>query len=121
MWVYVRSKHERLWTVGFYAPDGEWHPESDHHSEETAAERVHYLNGGSAVRADELEQLRAERDLLKQERASWVCLLRGVREELVLAVDIEGDDESPITERLRAAIDDLTRLIGDGTVQEAGA
>jgi len=35
-----------LHTVGFYSPDGEWHPESDHESIEQAAARVHYLNGG---------------------------------------------------------------------------
>ena len=35
-----------LWTVGFYSPDGQFHPESDHESEESARERVHYLNGG---------------------------------------------------------------------------
>jgi hypothetical protein len=45
MYVYVLSE-PGLWTVGFYAPDGQWHPESDHTSEKSAAERVHYLNGG---------------------------------------------------------------------------
>jgi hypothetical protein len=35
-----------LWTVGFYAPNGEWYPESDHNSSQEAAEHVHYLNGG---------------------------------------------------------------------------
>ena len=49
MWVYVRSKSEPLWTVGFYAPDGEWHPDSDHTTMESAAARVHYLNGGSVI------------------------------------------------------------------------
>lgn len=44
-WVY-RKTEPGLWTVGFYSPDGEWHPESDHASAEKAAERVHYLNGG---------------------------------------------------------------------------
>ena len=45
MYVYIQSE-ERLWTVGFYRPDGRWEPESDHDSPEDAAERVHYLNGG---------------------------------------------------------------------------
>ena len=35
-----------LWTVGFYAPDGKWYPDSDWPTKEEAAERVHYLNGG---------------------------------------------------------------------------
>jgi len=40
--VYLTSS---LWTVGFYAPNGEFAPESDHETPESAAERVHYLNG----------------------------------------------------------------------------
>ncbi|MBI9078332.1 MAG: hypothetical protein JEY79_01170 [Pseudodesulfovibrio sp.] len=45
MYVYLRSKHEQLWTVGFYEPSGEWVPESDHDTQDAAAERVAYLNG----------------------------------------------------------------------------
>ena len=45
MYVYIKSE-PRLWTVGFYDPKGEWHPESDHEDPEAAARRVHYLNGG---------------------------------------------------------------------------
>ena len=45
MYVYIQSERT-LWTVGFYSPDGEWHPDSDHSSKEEAAQRVHYLNGG---------------------------------------------------------------------------
>lgn len=44
-WVYVRSD-PGLWTVGFYDPNGKWHPDSDQTSVEAAAARVHYLNGG---------------------------------------------------------------------------
>ena len=36
-----------LYTVGFYAPDGAWHPESDHSDPLDAEARVHYLNGGA--------------------------------------------------------------------------
>ncbi len=48
-YVYRKSTFpgEWLWTVGFYDPKGEWHPESDHDNERAAAERVHYLNGGN--------------------------------------------------------------------------
>lgn len=46
MYVYLRSELN-LWTVGFYKPDGEWEPESDHSTEESAVKRIHYLNGGS--------------------------------------------------------------------------
>jgi len=45
VWVYIRSE-PGLWTVGFYAPDGRFHADSDHNDREEAAERVHYLNGG---------------------------------------------------------------------------
>lgn len=46
-WVYIKSE-PGLWTVGFYEPSDKrkWQPESDHTSEESAAKRVHYLNGG---------------------------------------------------------------------------
>ena len=44
VWVYVRSE-PRLWTVGFYAPDGTWHTDSDHATAEGAAARAAWLNG----------------------------------------------------------------------------
>lgn len=44
-YVYINSE-SGLWTVGFYRPDGTRYPESDHSTPESAAERVHYLNGG---------------------------------------------------------------------------
>jgi hypothetical protein len=52
MWVYLQSEtpgednSDGLWTVGFYAPDGEWIPEMDCKSVEEAAARVSWLNGG---------------------------------------------------------------------------
>lgn len=45
VWVYIRSE-PNLYTVGFYDPDGKWHPDSDYNSREEAAKRCHYLNGG---------------------------------------------------------------------------
>ncbi len=45
-YVYVQTEPE-LWTVGFYKPGGEFEPESDHTRQEDAAERVHFLNGGT--------------------------------------------------------------------------
>ena len=47
MYVYIKTE-AHLWTVGFYAPDGTWHTDSDHDSPESAAERVHWLNGHPA-------------------------------------------------------------------------
>jgi excisionase family DNA binding protein len=43
-YVYLRSD-ARLWTVGFYRPDGVWEPESDWDDSEEAAARTAYLNG----------------------------------------------------------------------------
>lgn len=45
MWVYIQSE-PGLYTVGFYAPNGEWYTDSDWGEREEAVERVHYLNGG---------------------------------------------------------------------------
>jgi len=42
---FYRKSEPNLWTVGFYDPQGEWHPESDHESKEKAAKRVSWLNG----------------------------------------------------------------------------
>jgi len=50
MYVYLRSE-STLWTVGYYAPNGSWEPESDHASAEDAAARVHWLNGGKETDA----------------------------------------------------------------------
>ena len=49
MWVYLQTEREGdgLWTVGFYKPDGSWESESDWGSENEAAARVNYLNGGN--------------------------------------------------------------------------
>ena len=45
MWVYQETE-PFLYTVGFYAPDGTWHTDSDHVDRDKARERVHYINGG---------------------------------------------------------------------------
>ena len=41
-----------LYTVGYYDPSGQWIPESDHESKESAAKRVHYLNGGNDEKSE---------------------------------------------------------------------
>lgn len=46
VWVYIQTE-PRLWTVGFYDPEGKWHPDSEHDGKISASKRVHYLNGGS--------------------------------------------------------------------------
>jgi hypothetical protein len=47
VYVYIYSAAAQVYTVGFYGPDGEWHPESDHRDDADAADRVHWLNGGN--------------------------------------------------------------------------
>lgn len=44
-YVYIQTE-PKLWTVGFFNPDGKFEPESDHKNPEEAASRVHFLNGG---------------------------------------------------------------------------
>lgn len=46
MWVY-ESFEKGLYTVGYYKPNGEWIPDSDHDTREAAAARCHFLNGGT--------------------------------------------------------------------------
>lgn len=43
-----KQTEPQLWTVGHYAPDGKWIPESDHGSQAEASAQVAYLNGGPA-------------------------------------------------------------------------
>jgi hypothetical protein len=50
-YVYLRSEPQ-LWTVGFYAPDGMWIPESDHGSSEDAAKRTAWLNGDAEMQLE---------------------------------------------------------------------
>ena len=44
-YVYIKAGRGDPATVGFYDPDGKWHPESDHDTNELAAQRVAWLNG----------------------------------------------------------------------------
>jgi len=44
MYVYIQSE-PNLFTVGFYDPEGQWHPDKDFERKEDAAERVAWLNG----------------------------------------------------------------------------
>lgn len=48
MYVYIQSE-PTLWTVGFFDPNGGWHPESDFSNRDDAAKRVMELNGGRAA------------------------------------------------------------------------
>ena len=60
-YTYLRSE-PGLWTVGDYAPDGRWQPESDHDSREDAAARVAWLNGSGEPPAPPAGLLLTPRD-----------------------------------------------------------
>lgn len=64
-WVFQETEKSAdgvLCTVGFFRPDGSWCGESDVHGKTRqeaytkAAERVHYLNGGSVECRNEREE-----------------------------------------------------------------
>lgn len=44
MWVY-RMLND-VYVVGFFTPDGQWVGETEHTTRDSAAGRVHWLNGG---------------------------------------------------------------------------
>lgn len=51
MYIYILSESGadyRLYTVGFYDPNGKFQPESDWNNTEDAAKRVNYLNGNKS-------------------------------------------------------------------------
>lgn len=90
-WVYILSEeacadndYHTLWTVGFYAPDGKWHSDSDHHKKEDASYRAAFLNGGvcrnAAVNSYGKHCLdpvaAAEGDLLGQMKEAFSDLLK---------------------------------------------
>jgi len=52
MWVYIRSRYEQQFTVGFYAPNGEWHTDSDWMEQADAARRAAWLNGNALANVD---------------------------------------------------------------------
>lgn len=53
MYIYLKSE-PGLWTVGYYGPAGNFQPESDHDSTDSAALRVNFLNGGNKAQVEEL-------------------------------------------------------------------
>lgn len=47
----IQSFEKGLYTVGFFAPDGKWHPHADYTSIAEAERMVNYLNGGKGLEA----------------------------------------------------------------------
>lgn len=87
MWVYIRTEPS-LYTVGFYAPDGKWNPESDWNHSEEAAKRVAWLNGGTSSAetiaavvlpiAKRIDAIEAELPALRQVANTASCLANGI-------------------------------------------
>lgn len=50
-WVYIQTEPQ-LWTTGHYDPSGKWHSDSDYDSQDEAAARCHWLNGGEEERVE---------------------------------------------------------------------
>jgi len=79
-YVYKRTEFSPycLYTVGYYDPDGQWQPESDHETSEDAAKRTAYLNGGANIpykliiaAPDLLESLTELFNLLEENEPTW--------------------------------------------------
>lgn len=87
MYIYKRSE-PRLWTVGSYAPEGAWQPESDHSSPDDAAKRVAYLNGGSALLVLETDNklLRQMVETLRIEIASQNMTIKTLSEHIANSI-----------------------------------
>jgi len=69
MYVYFeteRSAEHVLYTVGFYSPDGAWHPESDHNDKEEAAKRTAFLNGSFAPKISKQEASGALKSVMSE-------------------------------------------------------
>jgi GH24 family phage-related lysozyme (muramidase) len=62
---YIQSE-PGLWTVGTGTPKKDWEPESDHDTREAAAERVAFLNGGSALPKEAIANIQQIRGLVHE-------------------------------------------------------
>lgn len=74
-WVYKRTE-QSLWTVGYYAPDGEWNTDSDHGSPDEAAKRASLLNGSAAELMNQLQSA------LEDEREKYQLLVEHIIDKL---------------------------------------
>ncbi|WP_024799302.1 hypothetical protein [Nocardia sp. BMG51109] len=93
-YVYRRTEPE-LWTVGFYTPDGEWEPESDHGSSDAAAERVGLLNGEGATTL--LAELIKERDELRDQSRELLDQVQCLQWDLMVLQAAHDRCPEPVT------------------------
>lgn len=80
-YVYIHSE-SNLHTVGFYDPEGNWQPESDHSEQEKAAERAHFLNGGNNVLVGQVAELVKANAELQRRLAEMDTIYRNLSEAL---------------------------------------
>lgn len=96
IYTYTRSEPS-LWTVGYHDPDGQWEPDSDHGSQEEAAARVHWLNGGSVevpVTTELAEMPATGLDVGQQIRLETARLL--MEDWHSIAADKDDEDDATI-------------------------
>lgn len=109
-----------VWSIGFYTPDGEWHPQTNRDNRDDAEAHLHYLNGGVRTPASTFDsiarrigrqfaEIEAELDPRDREHdAAWVTLedaAKAVARGLFPDDDLEGkrawflSEALPITTR----------------------
>lgn len=71
MYVYIKEKKEPVFVVGFYDPEGQWQPESDHDTPEDAAKRVAWLNGSGNTAAPEPAAVEKEEEDEELKQIDW--------------------------------------------------
>lgn len=89
LWLY-RQTSPRSWSVGHFDAAGTWVLESEHARAESAAARVHWLNGGAQQRRVDRQtsaeavvaQLRDQVQELTVDRQQWVGRTRRLRRRL---------------------------------------
>lgn len=75
---YYKKTEQYLWTVGTDDYNDKWYPESDHDSKESAAARVHFLNGGTDYYNTMAETIAALTEKIEVLEAQLARLLEAV-------------------------------------------
>lgn len=84
-WIY-RKLEPKLWTVGFYSPEGAWETESDHPTPDKASQRVHWLNGGIVAKEKE-QSHKALKEFLKTASLSDSLVLLVILNQLKCQIE----------------------------------
>lgn len=106
-WLYIKTE-PRLWTTGFYRPDGTFEPDEDFGDKGLAARRVHWLNGGKNAELTDhtADHSRLETYIEVILAALSVLLKRSYRPQDQVRM---ADDKSPFIDHLAQRIDEIIR------------